>query len=61
MRFKYTLKRANRFIEDIEADRRIVAFIQKGVERRNKSKFIEQSLGIMPIPIRDFLYKQLVI
>lgn len=61
MRFAYTLKRTNRFLEDIEADRKIIDFIQKSVERKNKSKYIEQSLGILPMPIRDFLFKPLVI
>jgi len=61
MRFAYTLKRTDHFIEDFEANRKIIEYIRKTTERKHRSKYVEQTLGTLPMPIRDFLFKPLEI
>ncbi len=61
MKFKYTLERSNSFQEDVENNSKIVEYIKKDIERKKKNKFIEQDLGTLPIPIKEFLYQTLKI
>jgi len=59
--YSYTLKRAINPGNDMRSDMNVVARAQNDVKARKKQKYIEQDLGTVPIPVKDFLYKQLEI
>lgn len=59
MKIAYKLERLNKGIEDYYTDKKISDFIKKALERKHKSQYIEQDLGLMPIDIQDFIYKTL--
>ena len=59
--YTYTLKRAINPGNDMRADMRVVEQAQNDIKTRKKQKYVEQDLGTDPIPVKDFLYKQLEI
>ena len=61
MRMRYTLQRAAKPSEDIRADQNIVEYVRKTLQNKHPHEYIEQDLGTEPIPVKDFLFKQLEI
>jgi len=61
MRIAYRLERAIKPSEDLRADQQIIDFIRKSLKNRNSGKNMEIDLGVIPIPIKDFLFNRLKI
>jgi len=61
MKIAYTLIRTNNLTETMQSDARIIEHIRKTASRKQRNKYIEEDLGIFPIPVKDFLYQTLKI
>ena len=61
MKVKYKLERKEGFVQDFRNDQRLVERIKNYLKSRHRNRYIEQDLGTVPIPIKDFLYNQLEI
>lgn len=59
--YTYSLKRAINPGNDMRSDMNVVARAKKDLKNRKKQKYVEQDLGTVPIPAKDFLYRQLEI
>lgn len=61
MRIAYRLERALIPSEDVLANQRIIDFIRETLKLRSSGKNMEMDLGIIPTPIKDFLFNRLEI
>lgn len=59
--YSYTLQRKMDAGKDFRSNQAIVEKARKEAESRRKGDYVEQDLGTMPIPIKDYLYKPLEI